>query len=212
MITNLFCPQVASKMGFGDARKTFEKVRIQSPLQALRQTAGFPRTFSTHIKLCRAGQALQSAPPPSRVPPTGAPGSRRRAAGRATGRVGISSGSEGTELSRTNSRRTCPERLSRSVAVLAALLIHGLLGWCGCSGACSRSTWNAQTSRGVKLGCRRRHVVVAMSLSPCRCRHVVVAMSCGRRRHAPLPLQGVGKFRRTFPSHISVAHFRRTFP
>jgi len=87
MITNLFCPQVASKMGFGDARKTFEKVRIQSPLQALRQTAGFPRTFSTHIKLCRAGQALQSAPPPSRVPPTGAPGSRRRAAGRATGRV-----------------------------------------------------------------------------------------------------------------------------
>ncbi len=91
MITNLFCPQVASKMGFGDARKTFEKVRIQSPLQALRQTAGFPRTFSTHIKLCRAGQALQSAPPPSRVPPTGAPGSRRRAAGRATGRVEICS-------------------------------------------------------------------------------------------------------------------------
>ncbi len=137
MITNLFCPQVASKMGFGDARKTFEKVRIQSPLQALRQTAGFPRTFSTHIKLCRAGQALQSAPPlpgPSHrgtrvLPPSRGPGDGPR----------VSSGSEGTELSRTNSRRTCPERLSRSVAVLAALLIHGLLGWCGCSGACSRS-------------------------------------------------------------------------
>ena len=74
MITNLFCPQVASKMGFGDARKTFEKVRIQSPLQALRQTAGFPRTFSTHIKLCRAGQALQSAPPPPGSLPPGHPG------------------------------------------------------------------------------------------------------------------------------------------
>jgi len=61
-------------MGFGDARKTFEKVRIQSPLQALRQTAGFPRTFSTHIKLCRAGQALQSAPPPPGSLPPGHPG------------------------------------------------------------------------------------------------------------------------------------------
>ena len=74
MITNLFCPQVASKMGFGDARKTFEKVRIQSPLRALRQTAGFPCTFSTHIKLCRAGQALQSAPPPPGSLPPGHPG------------------------------------------------------------------------------------------------------------------------------------------
>jgi len=35
---------------------------------------------------------------------------------------------------RINSRRTCPARLSHSAAAFAALLIHGLSGWCECSG------------------------------------------------------------------------------
>jgi len=45
-----------------------------------------------------------------------------------------STGSEGIQLWRIHSRRTCPARLSRSAAAFAALLIHRLPDWCGCSG------------------------------------------------------------------------------
>ncbi len=42
--------------------------------------------FYAH-KALQSGTSFAERPPPSRVPPTGAPGSCRRAAGRATGRV-----------------------------------------------------------------------------------------------------------------------------